>query len=183
MYAIALRMLLGDPAKYLALVFGITFATMLMANQTSMFWSLMLRSASQIVDVHDADIWVMDSRTRQVDEVENLPNADLLRVGSVAGVAWAQPFFKGLALIRSADARLQRVTLLGVDDASLAGAPTDMLAGRRDDLRRPDAVIMDRAGWSILWPGEAFTPGRVVEMNDRRAVIVGLCDASPTFNT
>ena len=35
MRRIALKMLLGDRAKYLGLVFGVTFATLLMAQQVS----------------------------------------------------------------------------------------------------------------------------------------------------
>ena len=53
---IALKMLTGDRAKYLGLVFGVTFATLLMAQQLSIFVSIMKRTGSQILDVRDADI-------------------------------------------------------------------------------------------------------------------------------
>ena len=42
---------------------------------------------------------------------------------------------------------------------------------------------MDDTGYRRLWPGEPFQPGRVFEMNDRRAIIVGICKARPTFQT
>ncbi len=42
MYHIALRMLLGDRGKYLMLVSGLTFATLLMTQQASVFCGLML---------------------------------------------------------------------------------------------------------------------------------------------
>jgi putative ABC transport system permease protein len=48
MNGVALRMLLGDRAKYMGLIFGIAFSTMLMSNQVSIFTRLMLRTASQI---------------------------------------------------------------------------------------------------------------------------------------
>src|SRR5262249_9920928 len=37
--------------------------------------------------------------------------------------------------------------------------------------------------YSYLWPGEEPQLGKVLEMNDRRAVLVGICKASPPFQT
>src|SRR5262249_59989214 len=72
-----------------------------------------------------------------------------------------------------------------LDDATMVGAPREITVGDLSRLREPDAVIMDEAGFRYLWPNEPFdsAPGRTFEMNDRRAVIVGLCKASPTFQT
>jgi putative ABC transport system permease protein len=104
--AIALKMLLSDRAKYLGLVLGIAFSTMLMANQVSIFCGLMLRTASQIIDIAEPDIWVMDPSVRYVDEIEPLTDMQLYRVRGVRGVAWAVPLLKTLALARSGDGRL-----------------------------------------------------------------------------
>src|SRR5262249_51079866 len=71
----------------------------------------------------------------------------------------------------------------GVDDQTLAGAPEELNVGTLADLRRPDAVLIDEHGWNFLFPGEPMRPGRVFEMNDQRAQIVGVCKASPTFLT
>src|SRR4051794_24191552 len=92
---VALKMLMGDRTKYFGIVFGIAFATLLMAQQISIFVGIMSRTASQIKDVRDADIWVMDAKTRFVDEVPALPETDLQRVRGVAGVEWAVRLFKG----------------------------------------------------------------------------------------
>ncbi len=75
------------------------------------------------------------------------------------------------------------VILEAVDDANLVGAPQDLIAGRLADLRRPYAVIVDKAGYEYLWPGEAIRLWREFEINDRRAVLVGVCKASPPFVT
>jgi len=82
-------MLTGDRAKYLGLIFTISFASMLMAHQASIFAGLMWRTTSQIQDVRDAEVWVMDPRIRFVDEIEPLNDNDLYRVRSVDGVEWA----------------------------------------------------------------------------------------------
>lgn len=61
---IALRMLMGDRAKYFGLIFGVSFATLLMTQQVSIFMGIMTRTANQILDVRDAEIWVMDNKMR-----------------------------------------------------------------------------------------------------------------------
>jgi hypothetical protein len=60
---VALRMLTGDRAKYLALVFAISISSFLITQQASIFAGLMNRTRSQILDVTDADTWVMDPAT------------------------------------------------------------------------------------------------------------------------
>src|SRR5205823_2182343 len=46
------------------------------------------------------------------------------------------------------------------------------------------AVFMDEFGWRYLFQNEPFVPGaKTLEMNDKRAVIVGLCKCDPTFMT
>ena len=44
---VALRMLTGDSAKYLGLVFAIAFSTFLLENQTSIFAGIMSRTGSR----------------------------------------------------------------------------------------------------------------------------------------
>jgi putative ABC transport system permease protein len=180
---IALKMLMGDRAKYFGIIFGVTFAALLMAQQASTFWGLMTNTISQILDVEGADIWVMDPNVRFVDDVKPLSEDDLYRVRGVPGVSWAVRLYKGQARARFADGNFQQMLLLGLDDATLVGAPRHILVGSLADLRKPDAVIMDEAGYRYLWPGEPFEVGRVFEMNDRRAVLVGICKARNTFHT
>jgi putative ABC transport system permease protein len=176
-------MLLGDRAKYLGIIFGICFATLLMAQQVSIFAGIMKRTASQVLDVRDADLWVMDNQTRYIDEVPGLPATDLQRVRGVEGVEWAVPMYKGQVRARLAGGKFRNVILFGLDDASMVGAPAEMIAGSLADLRQPDGVIVDKAGHEYMWPGEPYQLGRVFEMNDRRAVLVGVCKASAPFTT
>jgi putative ABC transport system permease protein len=180
---VALKMLTGDRSKYFALVFGIAFASMLMAQQTSIFCGLMLRTASQIKDIQDADIWVMDPRLQNSDEIRPLTEGDLSRIRGVPGVAWAVRLYKGLVRARIDEGDYRTVVLIGLDDSSLVGAPPVMLMGSVADLRRPDGIIMDDAGYRYLWPNEPLRVGRTLEMTDHRAVLVGICKVSPPFQT
>jgi putative ABC transport system permease protein len=180
---IALKMLTGDRSKYLGLIFGVSFATVLMTQQISIFAGIMRRTASQILDVRDADIWVMDNKVRFIDEVPGLPSTDLDRVRGVPGVAWAVKLYKGQVRARLADGNFRNVILFGLDDATLVGGPQEMIAGNLADLRQADAVIIDKAGYEYMWPDEPYKLGRVFEMNDRRALLVGVCKASAPFTT
>jgi putative ABC transport system permease protein len=180
---IALRMLMGDRAKYFGLIFGVTFATLLMTQQVSIFMGILTRTASQVLDIRDAEIWVMDNKVRFIDEVPPLPDSDLYRVRSVPGVAWAVRMYKGQVTARLEDGNYRALVLFGLDDTSLVGAPQEMIVGTLADLRRPDAVIIDKAGYEYMWPGQEYKIGREFQLNDRRAVLVGICKASPPFTT
>src|SRR2546430_413846 len=100
---IALRMLTGDRSKYLGLVFGVTFATLLMTQQVSIFMGILTRTGNQILEVRDADIWVMDNRVRYLDEAPGLQDIDLMRVRGVPGVAWAVRTYRWIVRARLED--------------------------------------------------------------------------------
>src|SRR5262249_32179543 len=182
---IALKMLTGNRAKYYAIIFGVSFAVMLMSQQLAIFTGLMRNTASQIRDLQGADIWVMDPSVQFVDDLKPLADGDLYPVRGVLGVSWAVRLYKGLARASFPEGkgRFKQFVLLGLDDATFVGAPPEMLVGSLADLRQADAVIIDAAGYRYLWPGAPLAVGRTFEMNDRRAVIVGICKASPTFQT
>src|SRR5579885_863651 len=187
---IAIQMLMGDRAKYLGIVAGITFAALLIAQQASIALGLLLRTTAHIQDITDADIWVMDPNVQFIDELKPLSENDLHRVRGVPGVAWAVRIYKGQGRLKLAvgqldkkKAKYQQSIVLGLDDATMIGAPQKILLGSLADLRKPDAVIIDESGYRYLWPDEPLAIGRELEMNDHRAVIVGICKASETFQT
>jgi putative ABC transport system permease protein len=184
MYWIAWRMLTGDRNKYLALIFGVAFATLLMTNQVSIFMGVVTRTGNQVLEVRDADIWVMDNRVRFVDEAPPLQDTDLQRVRGVPGVAWAVRLYKGTVLARLEDGNTRSVFVNGVDDESMVGLPHEMIVGNLEDLKRPDAVIIDEAGYEWMWGKEPYQLGRTFQFNDQRAVLVGVCKVgSPFFST
>ena len=178
---IALRMLTGDRAKYFGLVFAIAFCTFLLENQTTIFTNILKRTASQILDVTDAEVWVMDPKTEYFEQTKALKDTDLTRVRSVPGVEWAVRLFKGNPIAKTLDGKFAASFLVGLDDATLAGAPRKLLMGSWQRLREPDSVVVDKAGYILLYPGEPLELGRTLEMNDHRVTIVGISDASAPF--
>lgn len=183
---VALKMLTGDRAKYFGIVFGVSFAALLMAQQSAIFCGLMRNTTSQIRDIQGADLWVMDKNVQFIDDVKPLSENDLYRVRGVPGVKWAVRLYKGLGRARLTDGNFQQMIIIGLDNATLVGAPPPwrVLHGSIDELRQPDAVFIDEFGWRYLFGDEPFVAGaKTLELNDRRAVIVGMCECSPTFQT
>jgi putative ABC transport system permease protein len=179
---VAWQMLTGDRAKYLGLIFAIAFSTFLMSQQTSIFCGLMDRTRSQIHDVTDASIWVMDPKTQYLDEVKALSEQDVYRVRGVDGIDWAVPLFKANSRAkRYGDGKFRAVILMGLDDPSLVGAPRSLALGRIESLRQPDSILLDRVGYKFFFPGEPLELGKVLEMNDHMLRIVGIVNSSAPF--
>jgi putative ABC transport system permease protein len=123
----------------------------------------------------------MDNRVRYLDEAPGLKDSDLMRVRGVPGVAWAVRTYKGIVRARLEDGNTRNVRLTGLDDETLVGAPQQMILGSVEDLNRPDAVIIDKAGYEYMWGREPYRLGRTFQLNDRRAVLVGVCRVAPPF--
>ncbi|PYV92001.1 MAG: ABC transporter permease, partial [Acidobacteria bacterium] len=116
-------------------------------------------------------------------EINALTDNDLYRIRSVSGVKWAVPLFEGQPRAKAPDGKFRVVILLGLDDATLVGAPRKMILGAAEDLRQPDAAIIDEAGYRFFFPNQPLQLGKILEMNDHRARLVGICDASAPFTT
>lgn len=187
---IALKMLMGDTAKYIGIIMGVTFAALIMTQQPSIFVGLMSRTFSFITDTSYPDLWVSDQQVRFVDDVKPLSDTQLQRVRGVPGIAWAVPLYKGMLRARTPEGHFQNTMVVGVDDASLIGAPENMVAGKVADLRRADAVIVDRDGaekyLKVTLPDGTSRPlkiGDTLEINDQRAEVVGIAAVSKGFQS
>lgn len=182
MYAIAFKMLFRDRAKYIMLVSALTFAALLMTQQTSVFFGLM-RWTTAVLQNTQAPIWVMDPNVEQVNEVKMLRDTDLLRVRSIQGVAWAVPFYSSIQQARLFNGHFKSIQLVGLDNASLIGAPSILIKGQLSDLYQSNAVIIDEVGVEKLSEGRSkpIDIGDIFEINDHEARIVGICKAARSF--
>jgi putative ABC transport system permease protein len=183
MFLIALKMLFHDRAKYMGLVIGEAFSTLLINQQMGIFLGLLSRAGSIISDIPEANIWVMDPGVKNLDTIFPLRDTELGRIRGVPGVKWAVPLFKSVATIRTAAGELESATLIGVDDSSLIGVPSQVVMGDVEELRRPDAVAVSKDGFGRVWRGETISLGKSVELNDRRAVVVAIVKDSPKFTS
>ncbi|MBI3878335.1 MAG: ABC transporter permease [Verrucomicrobia bacterium] len=182
MYHLALKMLMGDRAKYAMLLGGLTFAALLMTQQCAVFFGLLSWTTSHQRNMH-AKIWVADPKVEQLNEVRPMRDTDVSRVRSVEGVAWAVPLFTSVQQSRLSNGIFKQVTLVGIDSATLVGRPSVILKGRLEDLRLPHAVFIDELAVERLSFGRPrpLGVGDTFEMNDKEARVVGICKADRHF--
>lgn len=199
MNRIAIKMLVGDVAKYFGILLGITFAALLITQQSSIFVGLMSRTYAFIEDTSLPDLWITDPEVKYIDELEPMQTTALDRVRGVPDVAWAVPMYKAILRGRLENGTFRSVIVVGIDDATLIGGPPKMVEGELGDLRRADGVILDvvsartrLARYSAYDAQGNPTPdatripmriGDTLQINDRRAVVVGLCEVSRTFQS
>jgi putative ABC transport system permease protein len=187
MLGIALKILVGDPGRYLGVVMGLAFTTFFMTEQPAMFFGILTRTYGFLSDARLVDIWVMDPMVQYVDDVKPLSDTAVGRVRGIEGVGWAVGIYKGNTRVRLADGNFQNSVLIGLDDATLIGGPPNMVSGRLADLRRADGIIVGENGAAgrfahpnpiVGQPPIPLKIGDVIEMNDRRGVVVGICKAA-----
>jgi putative ABC transport system permease protein len=192
MYRIALKILFGDRGKYLGIITGIALASLIMIQQPGILISILSHTYSFISDINLPDIWVMDPKVQFIDDTKPLLDTQLYQVRGVQGVEWAMPLYKGSQRVRLDNGETVGSVMLGLDDATLIGGPAVILEGRLADLRLPDSVIVDEAGAKGRLAKPLATPGGksirlqigdVLEINDKRATVVGIARGTPTFQS
>lgn len=188
MNLVALRMLIGDRAKYFGILVGLAFASLLITQQGAILLGLTTRTWQFIADTPAADLWVMDPEMEHHADSKKMLGRELDRVRSVDGVEWAVPMYRAFASLRLPNGSLRTCILVGVDDASLIGAPMEFAQGSPESLRGEGAVLVDQATvldkLGIRGPDGTKRPiavGDVLELNDRRAVVAGVYKQSPQF--
>jgi putative ABC transport system permease protein len=179
MYYVALRMLVGDTTKYLALVFGLAFSATLVVQQGSIFTGILRRTAAGIESVPQAEIWVMHPATRHFDERKAIEDIGLQRVRGVPGVDWAQPMIVANGSAQLSDGTYAALQIVGVDRVSKIGMPEELI-GDPKLIEEPDAVFWDNVGIATY---SKVKVGHVLQINDHRARVVGEATARRGFTS
>jgi putative ABC transport system permease protein len=182
MYHLALKMLMGDRAKYVMLVGGLTFSALLMTQQNAVFQGLLSWTTSHMRNMR-ASIWVVEKNVEQVNETKAMRDTDVNRVRSVGGVDYAVPMFQSILKARAADGSDKPVQVIGLHGATLVGRPPQMVRGELGHLRLPNTVVIDELAVQRLSVGrrQPLALGDTFEINDREARIVGICRTERHF--
>src|SRR5688500_4790527 len=106
----------------------------------------------------------------------------LQRIRSVDGVQWAVPMYKNYLRTRLPDGTEVATRVVGLDDATLVGAP-EVVEGRVEDLRRDRAAMVNLARASTTLPPDRagnrpLKIGDRISINDNEAIVVGFYRAT-----
>jgi putative ABC transport system permease protein len=200
MLRIAVKMLRGDRAKYLGLLFGITFTSFLVAYAGSYLGGFMTRGFALVSENPNADVWVMDPAVESTELTTTLPDSALSRVRSVNGVLYAMPLALGSVDARFPNGRFQSFQLIAVDDATLFGLPPLQNGLSPVVMRSPDAVVVASGGtdgklqtpalrqdqWPygrprLDVPTRELAAGDELRVDEHRVVVRGLAKALPRY--
>jgi len=200
MFRIAILMLMGDRTKYMGLLIGITFTAFLITFALSYFAGFMTRGFALISENPSADVWVMDSAVNSTEMTIDMPDSALGVVRSVDGVSYAVPLCLSDIKVRFANGNFQTFQMIGVESATLSGAPKPKNGMGVDVLHIPESVIVDSGGTTDklqtpinkrdIWPYDGshlnvptrrLAFGDELLVDDKRVVVVGVSQTIPRF--
>jgi putative ABC transport system permease protein len=174
---LAWRNLTLDRGRFAVTLVGIVFAVVLMAIQSGLLYGF-ATTASSLIDRAGADIWIGSTGVLDVDQTVAIGQNNRFEALAVPGVVAADKYIVKFADWRRPDGGAPSVLVVGFDLTSGVGGPWNLVAGRIEDLRQPDAVIIDELYREKLGVTRL---GQTVEINGRRARIVGFTSGIRTF--
>ena len=201
MFGVAIKMLLEDKTKYIGLLIGIAFTAFLVTFAMAYFAGFMTRGFALVSENPTADIWVMDKAVHSTQATINMSDSALYRVKSVAGVSSAMPLYIQDMTARFANGHFQSFQVMGVDDATLSGAPRPTNGLKLSEaLHIPSSVIVDSGGTEgklqtpknkqDMWPYDGVhlhVPTRELRfgdtllINSKRVFVSGVSKTIPRF--
>lgn len=181
-------MLIGNKASCIGVIFGIFLATLLISQQSAIFLGLVSRSYRMVTDIPAPNVWVVDPSTESDEKMRAMPEGYVNIIRGIKNIEWAAPIGVTYVNLVTSTGLFQVAHLYGIDDASLIGAPVEILEGSIVDLRRQGGVIVDTysANGSLAktLPDGTSVPlkiGDSFEINNQRAVVVGICKITQGF--
>jgi putative ABC transport system permease protein len=141
MLTIAWKFIKFDKAKSIGVVMGILVSTFLIGQQLGIFYFL-TGLMGALVTESKADIWVVDSKTADVNQLGLLDIRNLRAVQGIHGVKEAYPLIITGAVCNFKNGTSGAVTLLGVDENHIHALVSQdkIMAGHISNLQLDGAV-------------------------------------------
>jgi putative ABC transport system permease protein len=180
MWLLAIKAMLADRGKLFTSLLGVVFSVVLVNLQGGLLRG-MIQKASLLVDFGQADIWIGHRHTTNVDMGTYIPERWIHRIKGVEGVARAEPYIVMFGQATMPDGKFENVVLVGSSPSSLMGNAWIMEDGSDSRaVRDPEGVLVDVNDLHRL--GNC-TKGTVLEINFRRAKVVGMTNGIVSFTT
>ena len=168
MLKIAWKFIKFDKAKSVGVIVGILISTFLIGQQLGVFFFLSGLMGALATDVK-ADIWVVDNKTNDVNQLGRLDVRNLRAVQGIKGVKEAFPLLISGASCNYRNGTSGAITLIGVDANQVHAVlkPEKITAGKTTDLQVDGAVSGEYFEKKNL--GGDIDVGTDFEINGKRA--------------
>ncbi len=176
---LARRNLFHDKVRLAVTVTGIVFAVVLIVVELGLFVGF-TETTSSLVDNSGADLWITSKHVPYVELGVPFSERKLYQARAVPGVADAQKLIIHWTQWKRPDGRNESVQIVGINPDSSLAQPWNLVQGNPEDLKRPDAIILDDIYKQKL---QVNGVGEVFEMNGKRARVVGFTHGIRSFTT
>jgi putative ABC transport system permease protein len=179
MSTLAIRNLFHDKVRLAVTLTGVVFALILIVIQFGLFLGF-LETSANIVEHSGVDLWITAPGLPHVNGGSPIPERRRYKALQVEGVKDVRPYALVFVNWKLPTGAQEAVQVVGFDVDSRLGGPWELIAGNVDDLKGDDTVIIDRHYRAKLGGVEI---GDTVEINGRRARVVGYTDGVRSFTT
>jgi putative ABC transport system permease protein len=176
---LARRNLFHDRVRLAVTLTGIVFAVVLIIVELGLFVGFTLTTSS-LIDHSGAALWVISKRVPYIEQAVPFSEHKLYQVLETPGVGRATKYVVRFVEWKRPDGQHESVQVTGVNLDSGMGGPWNLVAGSVEDLRKPDAVIVDELYKQKLGVTRI---GEVFEINGYRARVVGFTRGIRSFTT
>ena len=176
---LARRNLFHDRVRLAVTLTGIVFALVLIVVQFGLFIGFTTTTSNNI-DHSGVDLWIVAHEVKYFDTVRPFSERKYYQVLATPGVAHADKFIQSFGIWKRPDGRIENIQVLGFNPDTGVGGPWNLVAGRIEDVKQDDAVIIDelykeKLGVTVL--------GQRVEIGEHRARVVGFTRGIRSFTT
>ncbi len=176
---LAQRNLFHDKVRLAVTLTGIVFAVVLIVVELGLFVGFTV-TTSNLIDNSGADLWVTSKHVPYVEQGVPFSERKVYQVRAVPGVAKAEKLITRWVEWKRPDGRQESVQVVGLNVDENLGRPWNLVQGRVEDLKRPDAIIMDEIYKQKLGVDHAE---QLFEINGKRARVVGFTQGIRAFTT
>jgi putative ABC transport system permease protein len=176
---LAQRNLFHDKVRLTVTLTGIVFSVVLIVVQLGLFIGF-TTATSNLIDHSGADLWITSKNVPYVEQGVAFSERKLNQVRAVEGVADAQKIIARWTQWKRHDGGQDSVQIVGINVDDRLERPWNVVEGRVEDLKSPDAVILDELYKQKLGVTRV---GEVFEVGGHRARVVGFTRGIRSFTT
>ncbi|HEY2457128.1 MAG TPA: ABC transporter permease [Candidatus Acidoferrum sp.] len=176
---LAQRNLFHDKVRLTVTLTGIVFAVVLIVVELGLFVGF-TKTTSGLIDHSNADLWITSRNVPYIEQGVAFSERKLNQVRAVSGVEDAEKYIAHWTQWKLPNGSEESVQIVGINVESNLGRPWNLVQGRVEDLKNPNAIILDELYKEKLGVTRV---NQIVEINGHRARVVGFTHGIRSFTT